>query len=110
MGPLNAVPYYFQRYGLGKVVGTRTWGGLIGISRSIPLLDGGQVTFPEFRIFDTEGKWTVENHGVDPDVVVDNLPEDVAAGHDRQLETAVKLVLEQLPQRREVPPAPRFPR
>ncbi len=106
----DALPYYFQRYGLGKVVGTRTWGGLIGISRSIPLLDGGQVTFPEFRIFDTEGKWTVENHGVDPDVVVDNLPEDVAAGHDRQLETAVKLVLEQLPQRREVPPAPRFPR
>ncbi len=106
----DALPYYFQKYGLGKVVGTRTWGGLIGISRHIPLMDGGSVTFPEFRIFDTEGKWAVENHGVDPDVVVDNLPEDVAAGRDPQLEKAVELVLEQLGDRRPVPEAPPFPR
>jgi len=106
----DALPYFFQQYKLGKVVGTRTWGGLIGMSRSVPLMDGGQVTFPEFRIFSTEGKWVVENHGVEPDIVVDDLPEDIAAGRDPQLETAVRQVLRQLPKRKPVPPTPKFPR
>ena len=106
----DALPYYFKHYELGKVIGTRTWGGLVGISSFVPLMDGGNVTFPEFGLFNLQGKWDVENHGVDPDIVVDNLPEDVAAGRDPQLEKAVSVILEQLPARKELPQAPPFKR
>ena len=106
----DALPYYFKRYGLGKVVGTRTWGGLIGISSRIPLMDGGLVTFPEFGLFNLEGAWDVENHGVDPDIVVENLPEEVNRGRDPQLERAVAEVMAAMKERRELPAAPAFPR
>ena len=106
----DALPYYFQRYKLGKVVGTRTWGGLIGISTGIPLMDGGSVTFPEFGLYNLEGEWDVENHGVDPDIVVDNLPHLVRQGRDPQLERAVEVLLQEVRDRKELPDAPRFPR
>lgn len=106
----DALPYYFQRYELGKVVGTRTWGGLVGISTGIPLMDGGSVTFPEFGLFNLEGEWDVENHGVDPDIVVDNLPHLVRQGRDPQLERAVEVLRQEVRDRKELPGAPRFPR
>jgi tricorn protease len=92
----DALPYYFKYYELGEVIGTRTWGGLVGISRGIRLMDGGGVTFPEFGLFNVNGQWDVENHGVDPTIVVDNLPHEEIAGRDAQLETAVKVLLEKI--------------
>jgi tricorn protease len=92
----DALPYYFKFYELGPVIGTRTWGGLVGISRDIPLMDGGNVTFPEFGLYDLEGKLAVENHGVDPTIALENLPQDEAAGRDAQLEKAVEVLLQKI--------------
>ena len=92
----DALPYYFRKRGLGTIIGTRTWGGLIGISGNPSLMDGGSISAPQFRFFDTEGMWAVEGVGVAPDIEVIDRPELVAAGQDPSLETAVKLLLEQL--------------
>ena len=92
----DAMPWYFRKAGIGKLVGTRTWGGLVGIGGYPPLLDGGYVTAPRYAIYGLNGDWEVENHGIAPDVPVEDLPKDVAAGHDRQLETGVQLVLDEL--------------
>jgi tricorn protease len=82
--------------GLGPVVGTRTWGGVIGIESFQELVDGTQMTVPRYAFWFEEFGWGVENHGVDPDVEVLNTPDDWAAGRDPQLETAVELALEAL--------------
>ncbi len=92
----DALPYYFRKRGLGTIIGTRTWGGLIGISGNPSLMDGGSITAPQFRFFDTEGMWAVEGVGVAPDIEVVDRPDLVAAGQDPSLETAVKVLLEQL--------------
>jgi len=92
----DAMPWYFRKAGIGKLVGTRTWGGLVGIGGYPPLIDGGYVTAPRYAIYGLNGDWEVENHGIAPDVTVEELPRDVAAGHDVQLETGVKLVLDEL--------------
>lgn len=92
----DAMPWYFQKAGVGKLVGTRTWGGLVGIGGYPPLIDGGSVTSPHFAFMGLTGNWEVENHGIAPDVMVEELPKDVAAGHDVQLETGVKMVLDEL--------------
>jgi tricorn protease len=92
----DAMPWYFRKAGIGKLVGTRTWGGLVGIGGFPQLLDGGHVTAPRYAIYGLNGDWEVENHGIAPDVAVEDLPKDVAAGHDRQLETGVQLVLDEL--------------
>jgi tricorn protease len=86
-------PYLFHLYGLGKLVGTRSWGGVRGIRGNWQLMDGGYITIPEDAIYTLDSQWAVENHGVDPDVEVENLPADLLAGHDAQLETAVDLLL-----------------
>jgi tricorn protease len=77
-------------------VGTRTWGGLVGIGGFPTLIDGGAVTAPRYAIYGLNGDWEVENHGIAPDAAVEDLPKDVAAGHDRQLETGVQMVLDEL--------------
>jgi tricorn protease len=82
--------------GLGPVVGTRTWGGVIGIEGYQDLVDGSAITVPQFAFSFNEYGWNVENYGVDPDVEVLNTPDDWAAGRDPQLETAVQLALEAL--------------
>ena len=106
----DALPYYFKYYELGDVVGTRTWGGLVGISRGIRLMDGGGVTFPEFGLFNVNGEWDVENYGVDPTVLVDNLPHEVIAGRDPQLEKAVEVLLQKIKDEPvEVPSSGHFP-
>ena len=63
-------PQEFQQFNMGPVIGTRTWGGLVGVSMFIPLIDGGGLTAPDYRIYDADGKWFVENKGVTPDTYV----------------------------------------
>jgi len=92
----DAMPWYFRKASLGKLVGTRTWGGLVGIGGYPTLLDGGRVTAPRYAIYGLSGDWEVENHGIAPDIAVEDTPKDFAAGHDLQLETGVKLVLDEL--------------
>jgi tricorn protease len=106
----DAMPWYFRKAGDGKLVGTRTWGGLVGIGGYPPLIDGGGVTAPRYAIYGLHGDWEVENHGVAPDVTVEDLPKDFAAGHDKQLETGVQMVLDELKEH-PVPtiPVPAYP-
>lgn len=107
----DALPYYFKYYELGPVIGTRTWGGLVGISRGLGLMDGGGVTFPEFGLFNTQGQWEVEGHGVEPTIDLDNLPEDEIAGRDPQLEKAVEVLLQKIKDEPvQVPTSAPFPR
>jgi tricorn protease len=73
-------------------------------------MGGGLVTFPEFGLFNLDGEWDVENYGVDPDIVVDNLPELVLQGRDPQLEKAVDVILQEIKTIEKLPSAPRFPR
>ena len=102
----DAMPWYFRKAGIGKLVGTRTWGGLVGIGGYPPLLDGGSVTAPRFLIYGLTGQFEVENHGIVPDVPVEDTPKDFMAGHDLQLETGVKLVLDEL----KANPVPTYPK
>ncbi|MEW6368319.1 MAG: S41 family peptidase [Acidobacteriota bacterium] len=103
-------PYYFKKYGLGPLIGMRTWGGVVGIRGYSPLVDGGYVTRPEFGNYDLEGKWNIENHGVDPDIEVDNRPDLVARGQDPQLEKAIAVVLEKMKEKpAALPPRPPDP-
>jgi tricorn protease len=92
----DAMPWYFRKAGIGKLVGTKTWGGLVGIGGFPSLLDGGYVMAPRYAIYGINGDWEVENRGIAPDVPVEDLPKDVAEGHDRQLETGVQMVLDDL--------------
>lgn len=85
-------PHYFKKAGLGPLVGRRTWGGLIGISGSPALVDGGNVTVPTFGIFSKEGQWVVEGYGVDPDIEVIDDPALLARGVDPQLDRALQEV------------------
>ena len=89
----DAFPFYFREAGLGPLIGTRTWGGLIGISGAPPLVDGGGVTVPTFRMYDPKGAWFAEGHGVDPDIAVTEDPTALAKGTDPQLERAIKEVM-----------------
>lgn len=100
----------FRRLGLGKVFGKRTWGGEIWLSSSNTLVDRGVASAAEMGVYGPEGQWLIEGHGVEPDVVVDNLPRATYEGSDAQLEAAVKSLLEQLKVKPAVvPPAPGYP-
>jgi len=105
----DAFPYYFREAGLGPLVGTRTWGGLIGISGNPQLIDGGFVSAPTFGMYVDNG-WAVEGYGVAPDYEVENAPHELVAGHDPQLEkgisVALKLLDKQPPKR---PKKPAYP-
>jgi tricorn protease len=92
----DALPWMFRQDKIGPLVGTRTWGGLVGISGYPTLLDGGGVTAPRAAIYGLKGDWEVENRGIAPDIEVENDPASVAAGHDAQLEKAVQVTLEAL--------------
>ncbi len=94
----DALPLFFRRRGLGKLVGKRTWGGLVGVYDYPVLIDGGSVTAPRLAIFSPDNEWEVENVGVAPDVEVDMTPKLVIEGQDPQLEKAVEIVLEELEQ------------
>ena len=92
----DCFPYYFRLAGLGPVIGKRTWGGLVGIGHDIALVDGGRVTMPDFGMWDVEKGWVVENHGVDPDIEVENVPAEMVEGRDAQLERAIRYCLDEL--------------
>lgn len=104
-------PYRFKTLKLGQLIGKRTWGGVVGIRGSLPLLDGGSLNKPEFAPYSPDGKgWIIEGHGVDPDIVVDNDPAREFAGIDDQLNKAIEVILEDLKTKgREIPAIPPFP-
>src|SRR5579859_6436249 len=105
------LPWAFRHQKLGTLIGTRTWGGLIGIAANPPLIDGGQLTVPFFRFFTPEGEWRVENEGVAPDIEVTLDPAAVNRGEDPQLDAALATVLTQLKSFKPVPQtsAPPYP-
>ena len=92
----DAFPDYFRKRKLGPLIGTRTWGGLIGISGAPSLIDGGGVTVPTFRMYDPSGEWFKEGHGVDPDIEVIEDFESLAKGRDAQLEAGITEVMKLL--------------
>lgn len=104
-------PYRFRQMKLGKLVGKRTWGGVVGIRGSLPFLDGGSLNKPEFSRFGLDGKeWIIEGTGVEPDVRVDNDPALEFSGTDQQLDKAIELILEELKNwQNTVPPVPPYP-
>ena len=104
--------YRFHKHGLGKLIGKRTWGGVVGIRGTLPLLDGGSLNRPEFSRYDLEGKeWIIEGVGVPPDIVVDNDPAREYAGTDEQLERAIAEILQEIKtHEKTIPPPPPFPK
>ena len=100
-------PWSFKANKIGKVIGTRTWGGIIGISGSLPYMDGTDVRVPFFTNYDAKtGQWIVENHGVDPDILIDNDPVKEQMGEDQQLNKAIEVILQELKDRKPLPPVP----
>jgi tricorn protease len=103
--------YRFRFYKLGKLIGKRSWGGVVGIRGTLPLVDGGYLNKPEFSRYDLDGKeWIMEGHGVDPDIVVDNDPAKEYAGIDEQLNKAIEVLMQEMkaaPVR--IPPPPPYP-
>jgi tricorn protease len=93
----DAMPWYFRRAGVGKLIGKRTWGGLVGRAGSPPLMDGGFVAAPSSAVWDPDqSQWIAENVGISPDIEVEHDPEVVRQGHDPQLERAVQEILAEL--------------
>ncbi|HOW39191.1 MAG TPA: PDZ domain-containing protein [Bacteroidales bacterium] len=105
----DAFPYFFKKMGLGKLIGTRTWGGLVGISGNARLVDGGNLSVPQFGVFDKEDGWIIEGVGVYPDIEVVDRPEQLAKGIDPSIEKAVEVLLQELkdkPSKKVTIPAP----
>lgn len=100
-------PWGFRALGLGKLIGTRTWGGIVGISGPLPYMDGTDIRVPFFTSYDAKsGQWIIENHGVDPDILIDNDPVKEWDGEDAQLNKAIEEVMKDLQNRRPLLPAP----
>jgi tricorn protease len=91
----DCFPWYFQHLKIGKVIGKRTWGGLVGISGNPSLIDGGTISVPTFGFYETDGTWGVEGHGMDPDIVVEDDPALMQNGGDPQLDAAIDLMLKE---------------
>ncbi len=104
-------PYQFKKLGIGKAIGVRTWGGVVGIRGSLPFIDGGSLRKPEFAPYDTEGKkWIIEGEGVEPDIWVENDPAKEYAGEDQQLNKAIEVIKEELKNwPKELPAIPPYP-
>jgi tricorn protease len=104
-------PYRFKAMGMGKLIGKRSWGGVVGIRDPLPLTDGGQFFRPEFAPYDKDGKgWIIEGHGVDPDIVVENDPAKEFRGEDQQLNRAIEEIQTELKTKRyDLPPIPPYP-
>jgi tricorn protease len=101
-------PYYFRKYGLGPLIGMRTWGGVRGIRGNWGLLDGGYITVPEDSLYGLHSEWVIENHGVDPDMTLDTDPGQLLAGHDAQLEAAVTYLMRAIANKPQgLPPPPK---
>ncbi|HEY3786213.1 MAG TPA: S41 family peptidase [Steroidobacteraceae bacterium] len=107
----DVFPFYFRKYGLGPLIGTRTWGGVRGIRGEWTLLDGGYITVPESAQYLLNSQWAIENHGVDPDMTVDDSPADWMQGHDVQLEAAIYYIVDEMKKHPATlpPPPPALP-
>jgi tricorn protease len=92
----DLLPWMWRKFEVGPIVGTRTWGGLVGILGFPELMDGGQITAPNLAFYDPDKGWAVENEGVAPDVEIEMTPADVIAGRDPQLERAIAIVMDGL--------------
>lgn len=102
-------PYYFRKYGLGPLIGTRTWGGVRGIVGYRPLVDGGYITTPQFSLYGLKSEWIIENYGVEPDIKVDETPKLVMEGQDPQIEEAVKYLMNEIKKSpKKIPPMPPY--
>ncbi|MCU0638976.1 MAG: PDZ domain-containing protein [Candidatus Krumholzibacteria bacterium] len=104
----DAFPYYFKQAGLGPLIGTKTWGGLVGYDRGIPLMDGGFISMPSIGFINLEGEYDVERVGVAPDIEIDNRPDLVVEGGDPQLEKALEYLMEQI--KKDPPKLPGVPK
>jgi tricorn protease len=103
------LPFLFRKRGLGKIIGTRTMGGMIGGGGiNIPFVDGGWSLIPFVGFYDEPGKWAVEGHGVEPDIKVVDDPGLMFGGADPQLDSAIKLMLQEMKNAKVTPP-PRTP-
>jgi len=103
-------PYGFKRLGIGTTIGTRSWGGVVGISGSLPFVDGGDLRKPEFASFSSEtSDWIIEGYGVDPDIYLDNDPYKEYIGIDDQLNKAIEVIKEQLEEYKPLPAIPQAP-
>ncbi len=105
----DALPYFFRVAKLGTLVGTRTWGGLVGTLGTPAVIDGGGITAPDLAFYDSAGRWSVENEGVAPDSEVENSAADLLHGRDAQLERGVAEAMRMLkehPVQRTPRPAP----
>ncbi|MBN82834.1 MAG: protease, partial [Planctomycetaceae bacterium] len=101
----------FRRLKLGPLIGTRTWGGEIWLSINNRLVDQGYASAAQTAVYGPERKWLIEGHGVDPDIVVDNLPHATFQGHDAQLQAAISHLLKRIEEDPvEVPDPPAYPR
>ncbi|HEY7575443.1 MAG TPA: PDZ domain-containing protein [Thermoanaerobaculia bacterium] len=106
----DLLPWMFRKFEVGPIVGTRTWGGLVGILGFPDLMDGGGITAPNIAFWDVQKGWTVENEGVPPDIEVEQTPAEVIAGRDPQLDRAIAIVMEELKKTPpETPRRPAFP-
>ncbi len=92
----DELPYEFRWNNMGPVIGTRTWGGLVGISMFVQLIDGGEVTVPDYRIYNEKGEWVVENEGITPDIIIDVDSKKYSEGYDTQLMKAVEVVMKKI--------------
>jgi tricorn protease len=92
----DMLPMEFQMREMGPVIGTRSWGGLVGVSQFLELIDGGHLTAPDYRIYAGDGSWIVEGVGVQPDIEVELDPMEMARGHDAQLMKAVEYLQQQI--------------
>ena len=100
-------PWSYKANNIGTVIGTRSWGGIVGISGSLPYIDGSDIRVPFFTNYDAKtGEWIIENHGVDPHIVIDNDPIKLQKGYDEQLEKAIEVIMEQLKERKPLPKTP----
>ena len=105
-------PYGFKKHKLGKVIGVRSWGGVVGIRGPLPMIDGGYLYKPEFASYSAEkSEWIIEGHGVDPDIVIENDPHKEFLGEDQQLNKAIEVIMEELKKwpENKVPPIPPAP-
>jgi tricorn protease len=103
-------PESFRLLNLGPLIGTRTWGGVVGIRGDKPFVDLGLSTQPEFAWWEPKGGWVVENVGVSPDIQVEITPSDRIAGRDPQLDRAIEYLLDQLKKEpMQIPSPPPFP-
>jgi tricorn protease len=105
-------PWRFKHYKLGPLIGKRSWGGVVGIRGSLPLVDGGFLNKPEFSRFDVEGKkWIIEGYGVDPDIEQENDPAKEYAGTDEQLLKGIEVILDKLKtEEKKLPDVPPYPK